>query len=249
MPQRAADTALATSVAGMIEESGAHLLVPVSGAGESMPIGIEPHESVFWLGDLNYRIDEDIPVQEVFEMVNKGEVARLQSHDQLNRERGNGRVFQGFREGPLLFAPTYKYQVGTSVYEQRPEKKLRAPAWCDRVLWKARDFSRVELRRYSVCSDLVISDHKPVSALFACQMRRVHDAKRRTVLESVTALLDKRENESLPKVQLSASTVSFGTLRYSETVSREATVTNTGETVVYWRFVPKDCPDALGTLF
>ncbi len=38
--------------------------------------------------------------------------------------------------GPLTFRPTYKFQPGTSTYEQRPEKKLRAPAWCDRILWR-----------------------------------------------------------------------------------------------------------------
>lgn len=40
-----------------------------------------------------------------------------------------------FEEGPLTFKPTYKYQPGTDLYEQRPDKKLRAPAWCDRILW------------------------------------------------------------------------------------------------------------------
>ena len=33
---------------------------------------------------------------------------------------------------------TYKYQQNTSILERRPEKKLRAPAWCDRVLWRTK---------------------------------------------------------------------------------------------------------------
>jgi phosphatidylinositol-bisphosphatase len=44
-------------------------------------------------------------------------------------------LFLDFEEGPLTFKPTYKYQPGTDLYEQRPDKKLRAPAWCDRILW------------------------------------------------------------------------------------------------------------------
>jgi phosphatidylinositol-bisphosphatase len=47
-------------------------------------------------------------------------------------------VFEGFLEGQLDFAPTYKYQPGTSVYDTRPDKKVRCPAWCDRVLWRSK---------------------------------------------------------------------------------------------------------------
>lgn len=42
-------------------------------------------------------------------------------------------VFQHFREAPLLFAPSYKYDPGTLVYDT--SSKARAPAWCDRVLF------------------------------------------------------------------------------------------------------------------
>jgi len=42
-------------------------------------------------------------------------------------------VFQHFREAPLLFAPTYKYDPLTLVYDTG--SKARAPAWCDRVLF------------------------------------------------------------------------------------------------------------------
>lgn len=49
------------------------------------------------------------------------------------------------------------------MYEERPEKKRRAPAWCDRVLWRAREAGHINCVRYSA-ADLVLSDHKPVCA-------------------------------------------------------------------------------------
>jgi hypothetical protein len=41
-------------------------------------------------------------------MAAAGEVEELRAHDQLNIERFNERVFQGFEEGVIDFGPTYK---------------------------------------------------------------------------------------------------------------------------------------------
>jgi hypothetical protein len=57
----------------------------------------------------------------------------MRANDQLNVERLAGRVFQRFVEGPLLFLPTYKYDVGSDRYDS--SKKQRIPSWCDRVLY------------------------------------------------------------------------------------------------------------------
>lgn len=47
-----------------------------------------------------------------------------------------GRVFESYQEGKIDFKPTYRYIAGTDVYDNRPEGKVRCPAWCDRVLWR-----------------------------------------------------------------------------------------------------------------
>jgi hypothetical protein len=39
----------------------------------------------------------------------------------------SGLVLAGFLEGPLLFAPTYKYIIDSDTYDL-----ARIPAWCDR---------------------------------------------------------------------------------------------------------------------
>jgi hypothetical protein len=62
----------------------------------------------YWLGDLNYRIDEALATDDVLRMAAAGEVEELRAHDQLNIERFNERVFQGFEEGVIDFGPTYK---------------------------------------------------------------------------------------------------------------------------------------------
>ena len=47
-----------------------------------------------------------------------------------------GRAFQSFQEGRVDFKPTYRYIPGSNQYDERPDGKLRCPAWCDRILWR-----------------------------------------------------------------------------------------------------------------
>ena len=182
--------------------------------GDEGKIGVMDHDVVWWLGDLNYRIDEGMGTEEVFEKAQRGDIEvrgggrggvdrnedkvltrlptpcpssppqTLRKHDQLNIERGNSSVFQGFSESVLLFPPTYKYQPNTDLYECRPDKKLRAPAWCDRVLWHEADEGTVECQVYER-AELNISDHKPVMATFTCRIKNINTEKRSDVYSEV----------------------------------------------------------------
>ena len=87
-------------------------------------------------------------------------LAELASADELRLEKTAGRVFVGYVEGPLAFAPTYKYDRGTDDYDT--SSKQRAPAWCDRILW--RESQSVRRLRYGRCEELRTSDHRPVLA-------------------------------------------------------------------------------------
>ena len=89
-------------------------------------------------------------IHRIMSACSKGRYQSFAELDQLTIERGKNTVFHGFQEGPLIFPPTYKYQPGTDIYESRGDKKLRAPAWCDRVLWKVskEDKSAVTLLHY-----------------------------------------------------------------------------------------------------
>ena len=50
------------------------------------------------MGDLNYRITKEVPTDRVMVLSNKGELQELRENDQLNIERAQGRLFQGFEE-------------------------------------------------------------------------------------------------------------------------------------------------------
>lgn len=141
---------------------------------------IDDHNFIFWLGDLNYRIDSSLSTEAVFAEVDN--LPLLRDKDQLNIERARGAVFNEFSEAPLTFPPTYKFEPGTFKYDTRAEKKLRAPAWCDRILWKTShliDPASIE----NICyfsAPMLLSDHIPVGALFNCQCRKIDIAKEKS---------------------------------------------------------------------
>lgn len=201
-------------------------------------VGISDHDISFWFGDLNYRVDESIPTERVLELSKINQLAELIEHDQLNVERAQGRVFQDFEEGQLSFQPTYKYQPGTDMYEERPDKKLRAPAWCDRILWLAQEPGHVAQLNYGR-SEINISDHKPVMSTFLVTIKDVVLSKREQVYKEVMRLLDTFENNSLPMVSLNRIKLDFGEVRYEQRVTLPIIITNTGKVVAQFRLVPK----------
>jgi len=119
------------------------------------------HTKVWWIGDLNYRID--MSNDQVRTNVQRECWDRLYVKDQLYTARQSGAAFEesyNWKEGRLAFAPTYKYDTGTTIYDS--SKKNRSPAWCDRVLWRGED---IEQHSYSR-DELMQSDHRPVTADF-----------------------------------------------------------------------------------
>ncbi|CAG9533964.1 unnamed protein product [Cercopithifilaria johnstoni] len=120
------------------------------------------HVVVFWLGDFNYRIV--LSRNEVEAAIKSGNMVELSRYDQLSQQKALGEIFKDFEEGPLTFAPTYKYDTFTDDYDT--SEKCRVPAWTDRILWRETSISKiVQLLNYDRI-ELKTSDHRPVCALF-----------------------------------------------------------------------------------
>ena len=81
--------------------------------------------------------------------------------------------------------------LGTNEYEQRPDKKHRAPAWCDRVLWRnLHDHNGIKQLCYQR-ADLISSDHKPVSSLFTMDADVLIPELERNVFQEILQIIDK----------------------------------------------------------
>ncbi|XP_022856276.1 type I inositol polyphosphate 5-phosphatase 1-like [Olea europaea var. sylvestris] len=93
-----------------------------------LPKNICDHERIIWLGDLNYRLN--LSYEKTRELISKKDWAKLVEHDQLIRELRKGQAFDGWSEGTLNFAPTYKYQTNSDTYYGEDSRAgRRTPAW------------------------------------------------------------------------------------------------------------------------
>ncbi|KAH8115690.1 DNase I-like protein [Phellopilus nigrolimitatus] len=157
------------------------------------------HEIVFLNGDLNYRIEQRRDA--AISAISAGQFEHLLTHDQLLKEMRFNRGFRlrSFVEAPITFAPTYKYDRRSGEYDS--SEKRRVPAWCDRILYRARDPARVaslHYRRY----EANVSDHRPVSAGFRVTVKAVDAAARARARVDVERLWGEQQRVLLENTHL-----------------------------------------------
>jgi len=150
------------------------------------------HEIVFLNGDLNYRIEmrRDVAVS----AIHANQLDNLLAHDQLLKEMKTNRGFRlrSFNELPITFHPTYKYDRRSSEYDT--SGKSRVPAWCDRILYRCRQASRVDALHYQRY-EANISDHRPISAGFRITVKSVdRDARARIKADLETRWLGEQQD-------------------------------------------------------
>lgn len=197
------------------------------------PLTISEHDQIFWIGDLNYRIN-GLDIDKVKTMIDKMKYPDLLCYDQLHQQLGRSDVFKGYKEGVIGFRPTYKYDTGTNEWDS--SEKSRIPAWCDRILYKGAGIEQVH---YISHPDLIISDHKPVSSLFNVQVKVVDREKSNKVYEDVMKKLDRLENDYLPQVKLDKTEFQFKDVMFIEKKAEILTVCNIGQVPVEFEFINK----------
>eukprot|EP01006_Ploeotia_vitrea_P051449 TRINITY_DN67561_c7_g3_i1.p1 TRINITY_DN67561_c7_g3~~TRINITY_DN67561_c7_g3_i1.p1 ORF type:complete len:1104 (+),score=605.94 TRINITY_DN67561_c7_g3_i1:110-3313(+) len=125
------------------------------------------HHHIVWFGDLNYRIE--LEYQQTIDLIRAAKWDTLLAADQLSNEMAAGRVFHGFREGQLVFSPTYRFEKGEHAFSN---KRGQAPSWTDRVLWRSfPNATDLRLVHYGGYLDVLGSDHRPLSATFLFRPR------------------------------------------------------------------------------
>jgi len=142
---------------------------------------VSQFDHVFWMGDLNYRVDMQLggPASDPYNYskaneksmlppvelaIKNGDYASLLAHDQLRYCQQTGDAFVGFTEGEPKFPPTFKMERAAGcAYNTK-----RIPSYTDRILWKSMPplSGHVTQTAYHAAIDVATSDHKPVFATF-----------------------------------------------------------------------------------
>ncbi|KAG8810435.1 inositol polyphosphate 5-phosphatase [Serendipita sp. 399] len=187
-----------------VEERNSDYRTIVSGLHFLKGKTIGSHANVIWAADTNYRIELENEV--VRHLATNDEIDMLVAADQLGAAMSSGAAFVGYEEGPILFRPTYRYNLNSDEYDT--SEKMRIPAWTDRILYRGES---LDLEKYSR-AELRSSDHRPVYALFRAEVRIVDHVKRnalqKKLLRAVTATgPGERLDEKLESMQISTHTL------------------------------------------
>jgi phosphatidylinositol-bisphosphatase len=166
------------------------------GLGRKIEGRIEKYDYRFLFGDFNSRTN--MSYQEALVHVDaiqrqreaKEEPIALRNFlnsDQLNNLRSQSEFLCKYTEGDITFLPSYKYDIGTQVYDT--SKKMRVPSYCDRIMiWGPKNY-KVRQAFYKR-RELLQSDHRPVAAYYTVTVKKIDKGKRETL---VKGLHDKRK--------------------------------------------------------
>lgn len=137
------------------------------------------HDILFFFGDLNFRLEGKNFSEVKNILTDKNGIDDLLRFDQLQLEQVKGTDsithLHYFMEAPITFLPSYKFEPKTDNYSDGG--KERAPAWCDRILWRVHKKclpkpddpnprNLLRFTNYNLHLQPRTSDHKAVSASF-----------------------------------------------------------------------------------
>ncbi|GMT36545.1 hypothetical protein PFISCL1PPCAC_27842, partial [Pristionchus fissidentatus] len=214
----------------------------ISQTSFSNGLNLFDHDVLIWLGDLNYRVNSQVnglSNSDVRRIASSSEMTKLTKFDQLREQQLFGRVFVGFKEAPIAFPPTYKYDIGTHLWDS--SEKARCPAWCDRVLWwTSDDGTKMSATSYTSVQSVTLSDHKPVIAELNVEVRKMNQKLADSLYEEAIREADRRANELLPQISLSCQEVDFGDVYFMKTATISIVIKNEGKSGV--RFKLKERP-------
>eukprot|EP01018_Ginkgo_biloba_P002043 Gb_02287 [translate_table: standard] len=163
-----------------------------------LPETILGHDRIIWFGDLNYRLT--LPDTDTRSLIKKEDWETLMESDQLKMEQTAGRIFEGWHERSIEFAPTYKYAANSDQYsgsENKSGEKRRAPAWCDRILWYGKGLKQLSYER----GECRLSDHRPVTAIFLADVEVLSNRKIKKTL-GLSAKIMEVEDLIIPRDQI-----------------------------------------------
>ncbi|KAJ7802539.1 DNase I-like protein [Mycena olivaceomarginata] len=219
------------------------------GATAPVPVTCNIFESdaLFWMGDLNYRIDvadADVRIILAAEEWAESRYETLLQYDQLKSAVRANKAFDMFSEGPITHLPTYRFNAGLLKDDLGYDLKRR-PAWTDRVLFTSNVFAPVQQLSYTGHPQITQSDHRPVSAEFTIEVdlynQPAAEAAADKLYRQLNGLEDAHEDTNARiNLKIMNAAVELGKVSYKQTVTQQVGIRNIGKVPCAYRLVPID---------
>ncbi|XP_072096520.1 phosphatidylinositol polyphosphate 5-phosphatase type IV isoform X1 [Mobula birostris] len=150
-------------------------IVPDTNCYRSEPNDVTTRfDNVFWFGDFNFRLDvKRAVIDELLHSSTKDNLCSILHYDELTKKLQEGSVFKGFKEAEINFPPTYKFDLGSDVYDSSAKK--RTPSYTDRIVCKSRQKGDILVVKYGSCNSIKTSDHRPVYCFYQVRIRPGRD--------------------------------------------------------------------------
>ncbi|KAI0088373.1 Endonuclease/exonuclease/phosphatase [Irpex rosettiformis] len=209
----------------------------------SVPLNVYQSDVLFWLGDLNYRLnlpDSDVRTLLTRKQDRAWNVPELLKYDQLNTAMRTRSAFANFKEFPITHLPSYRYGTGLLADSLGYDLK-RKPAWTDRILHMCSYTAYVKQLGYRSHTEVTMSDHRPVSADLNLYVPVVDSA---ALDEHAHALwmgvANIEQPHMAPQLAVEPTIVEFGKIRYKHPDRKVVRVENTGKIASTFRFISLD---------
>ncbi|KAI0696327.1 Endonuclease/exonuclease/phosphatase [Cytidiella melzeri] len=221
-----------------VNEIEEHGVTPSS--WRSVPLTVYQSDALFWLGDLNYRLnlsDPDVRSLLAQEQDRPLNLPELLKYDQLKTAMRTRSAFAHFKEFPITHLPTYRFTPGVLTDSLGYDMK-RKPAWTDRILHMCSYNADVTQLSYASHPEITMSDHRPVSAEFTVNALVVDSTTLETYVHTLWKdVADIEHAESGPQLVVEPSTIDFGNIGYKRPDRQVLRVENAGKIASTFRFI------------
>jgi len=159
------------------------------------------HQVKVVFGDLNFRIDLDNDT--VRKHIASKDYEYLHKYEEFHKfTQLDSEIMRDFKEAPLYFDPTYKYQLNSNEYDVS-----RVPGWTDRILFEAKESLGDNLKQilYTRAADLKLSTHRPVVGLFEAMIRKIDEDRMQELEDRLIAEFNANNQKEETKTMFSPS--------------------------------------------
>lgn len=206
----------------------------VTGELESHPVRSSLHENSFRDGTVRF---ETTRHPELLRTINRlGISARGMSISEPDQPQESPSVLS--RRGSEGDMPSENHEDVKKEEKKKPTtKKIRTPAWTDRILYYSTKRALHQLL-YGSFSSLVVSDHRPVVGAFLFETRKFNEEAVDAALLEARRVIDVQEMAAIPRCTLSPTYIEVGSVFYRRPIEFSVSVENIGEVPATYSFIP-----------